>query len=248
MKITNLLRKKPFSIVGHRGAAGELPENTLKAFEYAIELGVDVVECDVRRTKDGNLIILHDKDFSRVAGVEKSPSEMTLNEIKKEIRIGGEEVPTLQEVISLVQGKCGLFIEIKEPETTDKVVETIEKTAGKTDWIAIISFYEEAIKRVGEISNISKGLIYSRPPGKIVEARELNCQIVLPRWQLATEKAVKFAHKLKLTVVAWTINDSQTLEKVVRRGVDAVATDYPSRLIKERKTLTDSGKFTELDL
>ncbi|MEO2083775.1 MAG: glycerophosphodiester phosphodiesterase, partial [Desulfurobacteriaceae bacterium] len=166
------------------------------------------------RTKAGNSIILHDTDFSRVAGVETSPSEMTLGEIKEEIRIGEEEVPTLQEVISLVQGKRGLFIEIKEPETTDKVVETIEKTAGKTDWIAIISFYEEAIKRVGEISNISKGLIYSRPPGKIAEARELNCRIVLPRWQLATEKAVKFAHKLKLTVVAWTINDSQTLEKV----------------------------------
>lgn len=78
MEILEKLSIKPFSIVGHRGAAGRLPENTLRAFQFAIEAGADVVECDVRRTKDGKLILLHDKDFKRVAGVRKSPSEMTL--------------------------------------------------------------------------------------------------------------------------------------------------------------------------
>ena len=238
MEILEKLSIKPFSIVGHRGAAGRLPENTLRAFQFAIEAGADVVECDVRGTKDGKLIVLHDKDFKRVAGIKKSPSEMTLEEIKKEVRVGGtEEVPTLEEVIELTNGRVGLFIEIKEPEISEKIAETV-KNFGNYSWIAFVSFYEEALVKIKALlPDAVTGLIYVRPHGKIVEAKKLGSQIVLPQWKLGTEKAIAFAHKLGLKVVSWVINDENTAKEVLSRKADAMATDLPDFLVEFRRSL-----------
>lgn len=236
-EIIERLSVKPFSIVGHRGAAKEKPENTLSAFDYAIKLGVEVVECDVRKTKDGKLIISHDENLKRTTGVDVKISELSFEEIRK-LKVQTEPIPTLEEVIDLVQDKCGLFIEIKEPATTEKVIETVKKIAKNTDWLAIISFYEDALKTVKEIApEITTGLIYFKPPGKIFEAKGLKCELVLPNWKLSTEKAVRFAHKLKLKVISWTVDDEKSLSKCLKAKTDSIATDIPSWLIKEREKL-----------
>ncbi len=241
-EIIRRLTVKPFAVVGHRGAGGELPENTLEAFERGISAGADVVECDVRETADGELVIVHDPDFKRVAGINAKVKELTLKEIKERIRIAGTEpVPTLREVLETVNGRCGLFVEIKEPETTEKVVETVNSVLEETDWIGLISFYPEALKRVKEIDRkLTTGLIYSRPPGGIVTAKEIGAEIVLPRWPLATEKAVKFAHRLKEMVVAWLIDDERSFERALRNGVDAMATNFPSWLVEKRREVRSS--------
>jgi len=236
-EIISRLSVKPFSVVGHRGAAGERPENTIAAFEYAINLGVDVVECDVRETADGELVVIHDDNLKRVAGLDRRISELSLSEIK-EIKIDGEKIPTIGEVLEVVNGRCGLFIEIKEPSTTGKLIEKVKSQVKNTDWIGFISFYEEALKEVKETdSNLVTGLIYSKPPGKILEARTLDCSFVLPKWYLSTEKAVKFAHRMRLKVVSWVINDERSLNRVLNSGCDALATDLPSWLLKVRKEL-----------
>ncbi len=241
-EIIRRLTVKPFAVVGHRGAGGELPENTLKAFERGISAGADVIECDVRETADGELVVVHDPDFKRVAGVDRKVKELTLKEIKEKIRIAGTEpVPTLREVIETVNGRCGLFVEIKEPETVEKVVKEVVSLSEFPNWIALISFYPEALKRVKEIEReLTTGLIYSRPPGGIVTAKEIGAEIVLPRWPLATEKAVRFAHRLKEVVVAWLIDDERSFERTLRNGVDAMATDFPSWLVKKRKEVGSS--------
>jgi len=212
--------------VGHRGAKGLAPENTLKAIGVALKLGVDAVEVDVRATSDGKLILLHDEDFWRVAGVKVKPREMTYDEIRYRIRISGEHVPTLEEAVEFINGRAGLLVEIKEPETVNRVVDVI-RGYGFPKWIALISFYEEALANVPK-EKVALGLIYSKPPGKIVEAKRIGAKIVLPHFRLATKKAVNFAHKLGLKVVAWTINDASTLARALEGGVDAVATDYPN--------------------
>jgi len=226
LDIIEALSRKPFSIVGHRGAKGLAPENTLKAISIALELGVDAVEVDVRATSDGKLILLHDEDFWRVAGVKAKPREMTYDEIRSKIRIGGEHVPTLEEAIELINGRVGLLIEIKELETIDRIVDVLREYRFP-EWIALISFYEEALANVPK-EKIVLGLIYSKPPGKIVEAKRIGAKIVLPHFRLASRKAVNFAHRLGLKVVAWTVNDTSTLARTLENGVDAVATDYPN--------------------
>ncbi len=239
MGILEVLSKKPFAVVGHRGAKGECAENTLECIEYALNLGVDIVEVDVRKTKEGELILLHDETFKRVADIELSPRELTLPEIKERVRVFGKyKVPTLREVLELVRDRAGLFVEIKEPDTTEKVVKTVLEY-GFPKLTAFISFHKEALERVKETDGkLVTGLIYSRPQSAIVEAKKIGAEIVLPKWMLATPKAVAFAHRLKLKVVAWVVNDEKRLERVLSAGVDAVATDHPSWLLSERDRLS----------
>ncbi|OGL31071.1 hypothetical protein A3F37_04335 [Candidatus Saccharibacteria bacterium RIFCSPHIGHO2_12_FULL_41_12] len=107
------------NIVGHRGAAGLAPENTLKSIQVARDLGLDVIELDIRKTKDRKLVVCHDKDLRRIAGIDKRISQLTLAEIKKVKTISGEPIPTLQEAIKeagnitlLIEGKGSGWAEI----------------------------------------------------------------------------------------------------------------------------------------
>ena len=236
--VENFLSIKPFAVIGHRGAKGECAENTLPCLEYAIKAGADIVEVDVRETKDGNLIILHDDTFKRVANLDLSPKGLTLEEIRKTVRVFGKyEVPTLGEVLESVKNRAGLFVEIKEPPTVEKVVKLLEeKRAIETS--AVISFYSEALKRVKELNpNLATGFIYLKPQDAIITAKRIGADFILPYYPLATPKAVAFAHRLKLKVVPWVVNDDKTLERVLKGKPDGIATDYPSWLVKRREAL-----------
>ena len=236
MNIISRLSRKPFSIIGHRGAKGLEPENTLRSISRALEIGVDIVEIDVRSTKDGVLILLHDEDFSRVAGIPVKARNLAFKEIREEIRVYGESVPTLEEALEFVNGKSGLFIEIKEPETTGNIIKLLRR-CGLPESVALVSFHDEALIAARRMEqSIVTGLIYSRPPGRIIDAKKIGAKIVLPRYPLATEKAVSLAHRLGLKVAVWTVNDPSIAEKMVERGVDAIATDYPDRLVELRES------------
>ena len=240
--ILEILSFKPFAVVGHRGAKGECAENTLSCLEHAIKVGADIVEVDVRETKDGKLIILHDETFERVAGLNLTPKELTLEEIRDRIKVFGEyPVPTLEEVLELVKDRVGLFVEIKEPPTVERVVKTLEGF-GYTDPVAVISFYEEALKKVKELNpDLATGFIYVKPQNAIITAKKVGAKIILPKYPLATPKAVAFAHRLKLKVVPWVVNDDKTLERVLKSNPDGIATDYPSWLVKKREELLKEG-------
>ncbi|WP_293448624.1 glycerophosphodiester phosphodiesterase [Persephonella sp.] len=237
MDILQRLSIKPFCIVGHRGAKGVKPENTISAIEYGIKSGADIVEVDVRRTKDGKLILLHDKDFKRLIGKALSPSDLDFEFIRENITIEGEPVATLEEAIERVDKRAGLFIEIKEPETTQQIVKIV-KEKNADNWVGFISFYEEALIEVKKIdNNLKTGIIYMRPSGKIIEAKKIGAEIVLPLYRLATEKAIAFAHRLRLKVVSWVINDFETTKIMYERKTDAIASDYPDKAVEWRERL-----------
>ncbi len=238
MNIAEILSKKPFAIIGHRGARGVKPENTLVSFEYAIEKGVDIVEMDLRRTQDGEIIIFHDADFNRLAGIDKKVSEVDLAFIKEHVRIQGEPVPTLKEVFEKIGKKTAYFLEIKEPETTLQVMEIVDFYL-MHEQVAIISFYDEALVQVKEWDReILTGLIYMKPPGRIFEAKKLGAGFVLPFYRIATAKANAVAHKLGLKIVVWVINDKETALEMLERKADAMATDYPGILVELRNELS----------
>ena len=157
--------------------------------------------------------------------------------IKENIKIDGEPVPTLEEVLSFVNGKAGVFIEIKEPDTVDDVLAIVLRH-NALRWVALISFYDRALKNAKELlPSIITGLVYLKPPGRIKEAHEIDAKIVLPYYKLATSKANYFAHKLGLKVVAWTVNNENLAKELAERKVDAIATDYPDKLVKLREEL-----------
>ncbi|MDQ7056020.1 MAG: glycerophosphodiester phosphodiesterase [Persephonella sp.] len=243
MDIIDIISKKPFAVVGHRGAKGRKPENTLAAIEYAIKVGADIVEVDVRQTKDSELILLHDRDFKRLTGRAFIPSQLSYDFIKENITIDGEPIASLKDAIKTVGGKAGLFVEIKEPETTEKVVETVISYNAEK-WVGFISFFEEALIKVKEINpQLKTGLIYMKPPGKIYQAKKINCEFVLSLYRLSTGKAVNFAHRLNLKVVSWVINDYETAKLMHSRGIDAIASDYPDLAVKWKEKIRGSTPF-----
>ncbi|SMC09159.1 glycerophosphodiester phosphodiesterase [Nitratiruptor tergarcus] len=240
--IEKALNQKPFGVIAHRGGGLEVPENTIKGIKHAIRIKADIVEVDIRSTKDGELILLHDSDFERVAGVAKEAKELEFAYIKENILIeDSEPVATLAEALESAKGKIAMFLEIKEPDTCQKVVELVQEYQMQQD-VCIISFYEEVVSEVKRLdSTITTGLVYSYPPGKIPDAKQLGCALVLPHYRIATAKANRFAHNIHLKVGVWTVNEEDLAIAMHERGADLIASDYPKMLLKLRKRLQEGG-------
>lgn len=209
------------ALVGHRGIPSKELENTLQSVERAMQAGADIVEVDIQKTRDGVLVLSHDESLERTFGESINIRQASWEEISK-VRKDQYRVARLEEVLELVGGKVGLFLEIKHPEDCLAVAKLIEEKRAK-DWTALISFHIEPLEEVK--GRLITGLVYSKPPGMIPEAKKSGCSIVLPKYMLATQKAVDFAHKLRLFVVAWTVNDPNKALELFDRGVDGIATD-----------------------
>ena len=137
-------------IMGHRGAAALEPENTLLSIERAIDIGVDAVEIDVRLTKEGELVVIHDSSVDRTTSGSGLVRDYELKALKKLDAGKGERIPTLQEVIELVGQRATLVVELKEAGTEEKVVSLIDKNSFKKN-VYVISFWHRLVKAVREM-------------------------------------------------------------------------------------------------
>ncbi|AFA39849.1 Glycerophosphoryl diester phosphodiesterase [Pyrobaculum oguniense TE7] len=222
MDILDILKRR--AVVGHRGYPVKELENTLPSLEAAIKSGADIVEADVQMTADGVVVLSHDDTLERTFGVFLNVRTATWEEVR---RVTKGRVPSLREALELVAERAGVFVEVKHPEDAAAVWRVI-KEAGAARWAAVISFHDQALAQVEGY----KGLVYAKPPGRVLDAKKLKCHIVLPRYTLATEKAISLAHKLGLYVVVWTVNDPATAAELWKRGVDGIATDDVEAILK----------------
>lgn len=224
-----------FFVVAHRGASGYEPENTLRAVRRALEMGVDAVEVDVRLSRDGVPVVIHDETVDRTTDGRGLVGSMSVEELKRLDAGKGERIPLLNEVLEEVKGRCILFVELKEERAAVPALESVEK-AGMVDSVLFISFEQGVLATVKRLSPSSHvGLIYAKPSDGILAAKRLGCEFVLPHYRLATEKAVAFAHRVGLLVVAWTVDDPETALELKRRGVDGIASNYPDRILPLRE-------------
>ncbi|MEO0143058.1 MAG: glycerophosphodiester phosphodiesterase family protein [candidate division WOR-3 bacterium] len=106
-------------IIGHRGARGIEPENTIRSFKKAIELKVDYIECDVHLTKDGHIVLIHDHTLDRTTNGTGYVNDYSFDAIRKLDAGKGEKIPTLQELIDLIKGKVKAHIELKDEKATE---------------------------------------------------------------------------------------------------------------------------------
>lgn len=235
-EVMRRLSRRPFAIVGHRGAAGLAPENTIASVLKAIEVGCDLVEIDIQVTIDGIAIALHDEDLRRVAGVDINARKVRYRDLNG-VKISGERIATLEEILSKVIDRIGVLIEVKTPG--DEIIALdIIKRAGAIDRVALISFHESVLNNAKRsMPTVPLGIVYAQPPGKIVEAKKSGYQLALPRYPLATAKAIELAHRLGLKVIAWTVNDDKWVRELASRGIDGIATDYPDMAYRVRKEL-----------
>lgn len=216
--------------IGHRGARAYEPENTIRSFMRALEMGVNAVELDVRRTKDNELVVIHDDKVDRTTSGKGLVSELTLSEIKSLVTDKGERIPTLEEALEFLDRKVRILIELKEVGLEDKVM-NIVRDKGLEDKVIVISFHEEALRRVREISDeVEIGLIYVKHKDPIKAALDLKANYLLPMYKFVHSAFVKKAHQNGLKVIAWTINTLEEAREYANKGVDGIASDKPDIL------------------
>jgi len=225
-----------FFIVGHRGAAGLEPENTLRAIRRALDMGLRAVEIDVRMSKDGFPVVIHDDHVDRTTNGSGKVSDLTLEELRRLDAGMGEKIPLLDEVLDEISNKAVLFLEIKEDGAVKPSVESVI-SKDLLDSVLFISFSPNHLIKVKSIvGDAYTGLIYFKPSDGIIQAKKIGAIAVLPYFRFATAKAINFAHRLKLKMIAWTVNDLNIAEKLYRNGVDGITTDRPDILLKLGET------------
>jgi glycerophosphoryl diester phosphodiesterase len=218
--------------IGHRGARAYEPENTLRSFKKALEIGVDAVELDVRKTKDNQLVVIHDADVKKTTDGKGLVSELTLKEIKEFSTEKGEKIPTLKEALDFLDKKVKILIELKEEGVEEKVLSAVREN-GLQKNVIIVSFIEEALRKVRELNKeIETGLIYAKHKNPVKSALDLKASYLLPLYRFTHTANVKKAHENGLKVIVWTVNKPEEVAEYVKKGVDGIASDKPDILIQ----------------
>jgi glycerophosphoryl diester phosphodiesterase len=216
--------------VGHRGAREYEPENTLRSFKKAMELGVDAVELDVRKTKDHEIVVIHDADIKRTTNGSGLASDLTLQQIKSFSAEKNEKIPTLAEALDFIDKKARVFIELKETGFEEQVLSIVKKK-GLVKNVVIVSFHEDALRKVRELDpEIETGLIYAKHKNPLKAALELKAQWLLAFYKFTHTANVQKAHENGLKVLVWTVNTPEEVVEMKKKGVDAIASDKPDIL------------------
>lgn len=220
-------------VIAHRGASAYEPENTLRAVERALELGADLIELDVRLSRDGHVVVIHDERVDRTTNGKGYVKDMTLDDLKGLDAGLGEKIPTLGKVLDLVKGRAGLIVEIKAPEAVEKVVQTIEEKRMVREAI-VSSFDPHAVKRVKELnSDIKTCVLCSFHPLEAIRLTlKARAEILYLDHRYIDTDAVVEAHKHGLTIYSWATDDPNEAKRLIKIGVDGITTNKPDLLQK----------------
>lgn len=238
-------------VTAHRGASSIAPENTLSAIKEAAKQGANYAEIDVQTTKDNETILLHDNTFRRTAGVNKTPREMTLKEIK-ELDNGsffskdykGEKVPTLDEILKEAKGKIKLNIELKPKGKDDPLAKNVNKLIvenGMEHDVVVSSNNFNVLQEMKRINpNIKVGYIVIAAVG---DFEKLNVDFFCLEESLVNTKTVYALHALGKEVYVFTINDRESAEKMMYLGVDNIITDNVPMILDVKREMETEKQY-----
>jgi glycerophosphoryl diester phosphodiesterase len=223
-------------IIGHRGAAGSRPENTIASVRKAIEDGADWIEIDVQETADAEVIVIHDSDFMKLAGVDLKVWDATMPGLAG-IDIGswfapdysGERTPTLRAVLEEAEGKARVLIELKfyghDERLEERVVGIVEAT-GMTDSIAIMSLNYPMVQKMKALRpHWRVGLLVTTAIGDLTR---LEADFLAINAGMATSDFIRHARKAGRDVYVWTVNDPLSMSRMISRGAAGLITDEPA--------------------
>jgi glycerophosphoryl diester phosphodiesterase len=217
--------------IGHRGACGYRPENTLASIEHAITLGCAFTEVDVRRTADDELVLLHDERVNRTTNGRGLVSEVRLEDIRKLDAGGGQSPPTLDEVLNAASGRIGLILELKIGGLAYDVCALV-RASGFNRPVIYASFLPEELQHVRRANPDAQTMIlFTRlPPHPGAVAARLHATHVGLRLTTVTKPLVTALHDNGLIVFAYTANKPADINKMNLLGVDGIISDFPDRL------------------
>ena len=228
-------------IVSHRGYSSKAPENTIPAIELAIQAHADYVEIDVQQTKDGVLVLLHDRNLRRTTGLNKLIYNTNYREIEKldagswfGSEYAGTNIPTLEEVLEFCKGRINVSIDIKLHAHEENLEENLVALIEEYDFVDncfVSSFNYDSIVKIKKLNeDISTGYIMSPAYGDFYNKPHIDFLSV--RATLVSRNIVERAHEAGKEVHVWTVNTRKDLERMKSLGVDYVVTDEP-QLAKE---------------
>lgn len=230
-------------VVGHRGASGHAPENTMASFHRAVALGADFVELDVHLSRDGALVVIHDFSVGRTTNGSGAVRDLTVAELRALDAGGwygpafaGERIPTLDEVLGWASGQVRLVIEIKNGPFYYEGIEERLVAALRAHSMAqsalVISFDHPSVRRVKELdAAIATGILYvARPVDAVTLAHAAGASVLLPHWAFVTAQEVEAAHGAGLAVCPWVVDEVTQMEMVLGMGVDGLGTNFPDRV------------------
>mgnify|MGYP003596272061 FL=1 len=233
-------------IIGHRGARGEAPENTLAGFQYIHDLGIRAVEFDVRQLKDAELVIMHDDNFLRTTSIDKNLYECSSAELEAYNQAyiwmdwDKQITPTLSDALHMMQDFNHLEVEVKAVETmadAEKLVLTLEQQLQGFEKTAIITSFDlkihHALKQMN--SKFQRGLLVEDDIQlkAIDQALELECGQIGWMNQLATPELIRATQQEKLKISVWTVNSIDRAKQLRDLGIDGLITDFPKLMLQQ---------------
>ncbi len=224
-------------VIAHRGASGQLAENTLPAYELAIEQRADMIEIDLHRTRDGATVIAHDEELSGLGG-KGEIAAATLAEVRALDAGGGERVPTLDEVLDRFGERIPFNLELKRGSSAS--YEGLERAAldavrkrGLLEQTLFSSFFDPVLERLRALEPEARlaRLFSPRDPERPLErARAVGAEAINPWLGLLQPELIEAAHAEGLAVYVFTVDEEQEMRSLLDLGVDGIFTNFPDRL------------------
>ena len=233
-------------IIGHRGARGEAPENTLGGFQYIHNLGIRAVEFDVRQLNDNELIVMHDDNFLRTTGIDQPL--YTLNSTALEaynqadIWMDWEKqiTPTLKQSLKIIHDFEHIEVEVKAVKSmadAERLTIELQKQLQSFENTAVITSFDLKIHQTLQQQNscFKRGLLIEDSIGQkaIEQALTLECCQIGWMNQLATDEIILATQKAQLNISVWTVNDIERAKKLRDLGIQGLITDFPKMMQKE---------------
>lgn len=222
--------------IAHRGAKAYEPENTLQAFQKALDLHADGIELDVHLSADGHIIVMHDETIDKMTNGKGAVNTFTLAELKSFLIAEKHEIPTLDAVFDLVDKKCFINIELKNADTSKNVVSLIEEYITEKGWnydhFIISSFDWNALKEVQNLNpNIPIGVLTEGDlDASLAFAEKIKAKAIHPDYQLLNQENTGRMQERGFLVLPWTVNKAEDIQKMKSYNVDGIITDFPDRI------------------
>jgi len=222
--------------IGHRGAMGHEPENTLRSFQKALDLGVDMVELDVRMCRSGNIVVIHDQKLDRTTNGHGYVRKKELKDLKMFDAGQGERIPVFEEVLDLLDKRVKINIELKGKGTIKPVLRVIDRYVQSRGWtydhFIVSSFTRKRVKKIAQMKPKIKvgALLAFRSIRFLKFAKSIDAYAVHINRKLLTKRLVQAAHDLEMQVYVWTVNEIEDIKEMIACGVDGIFSDYPERV------------------
>jgi glycerophosphoryl diester phosphodiesterase len=233
--------RKPW-IIAHRGASGHAPENTLAAFERAVQLGAGFIETDLHLTRDAQFVAIHDATLERTTNGRGSVRDFTFAELRR-LDAGkwfdrdyiGQRIPNLDEILEFARKHDVIFyLEVKYDAAWGmhhSLMAALQKAENAARTI-VISFDQATLAELRRVdASIMMGFLADEPgTDHVKDTLELGARQLCPKSSLITQELVERAHGADLQVATWTVDDIEEMKRVIAAGVDGIMTNFPDRL------------------